>query len=63
VKKARAQENCGEQESHDNGERKIVELGQRREQGRPLKLRLNEVIVRPLDGASNSDGLGMNLWL
>jgi hypothetical protein len=63
MEKARTEENCGEQESDDDGERKIVELGQRREQGRPFELRLNEVVARPLDGASNSDGLGMDLWL
>jgi len=65
MEKARTEENRGEYESNDDGERKIVkvELGQGREQGRALKLRLNEVVAQPLDGASNSDGLRMDRWL
>lgn len=63
MEKARTEENCGEYESNDDGDWKIVELGQRREQGRALKLRLNEVVARPLDGASNSDRLRVDLWL
>ena len=63
MEKARTEENCGEQEGNDDGERKIVELGEGRQQRRPLKLRLNEVVARPFDGASNSDRLRMDLRL
>jgi len=62
TEKARAEENCGECESRNDSERKIAEFGQW-QQGRPLKLGLNEIIVGPGGGASDRDGLRVDLRL
>ena len=63
MEKARAEENCREHDDRDDSERKIVEIGQRRQQGRPLKVRLSEFVARPVGGAFDRYGLRMDLWL
>ena len=63
MEKARTKENCSECEGGHDREREVVEFGQGWQQGRPLKLRLHEVVVRPAGGASHRDGLRIDLRL
>ena len=60
MQEARTEKNREEREDGYDAERKVIEFGQRRKQGRPLEVRLNEVVARPGGGASGRDGLRMN---
>ena len=60
MEQPRPDENCDERESSNDGEWKVIELRQRRQQGRPLELRLNEIVAGTGRCAFHRDSLGMN---
>ena len=49
MEETRTEEDGGEREGEDDAERKVIEFGQRRQQGRALEVGLNELVAR-LDG-------------
>jgi len=49
MEETRTEEDGGEHEGDDDAERKVIEFGQRRQQGRALEVGLNELVAR-LDG-------------
>ena len=49
MEETRPEEDGGERDGDDDAERKVIEFGQRRQQGRALEVGLNELIAR-LDG-------------
>ena len=57
MEESRTEKDGGEHEGGYDAERKVIEFGQRRQQRRPLKMGLNEVVARPGSGASGRDGL------
>jgi hypothetical protein len=57
VEEPRTNEDGGEREGDYDAERKVVEFGQRREQGRALEMRLDEIVAWPGGFASGCDGL------
>ena len=57
----RAEKDGSERESGDDAERNIIEFRERRQQGRPLELRLNEIVAGP--GGLASDGHRLRLDL
>jgi len=60
MQEARTEKNRDERQDGYDAERKVIEFGQRRQQGRPLEVGLNEVVARPRGSASGRDGLRMN---
>ena len=60
MQEAGNEENRDEREDGYDADRKIIEFGQRRQQGRALEVGLNEVVARPGGGASGRDSLRMN---